>query len=460
MTDQPTKVDESTKNPMLSEPTPGESASEGKRHFPGRVVRGTATTRVTTTIGGAILEPGSPLPISSRDSYDEARRLLQESLTIYEGLNDLSGMATALHDLGALAQKHNIYEEARYLYQQSLAIYEHLSDLPGVAKNLYRLGTLAYNQGSREEERYDVDKPNQHSSVNLDRQSSFVRALLRSLVRDTQEAEAIAQVIGVPHSSVQDWITGIALPTEEEQRRLWELYLEQVSGSQEQPTESSIQVHILEEPLTLSTLTTAFSALTELSTKYWLIAHGRFADLLKYTQTHDERFVRETGITVGKVSHNSPIDISINLSAKNVAEALTTTIDGIFQARSRLAEKELEVLAQAQALELATQRAEHEQQMAVLEHERQRLALEQQRVSILTQQLELQKKAVEYSLELAETAVNLLQPSLDPAARTMAVQAILPNILQLQQIAGLKIVLPTLPSIQEEKNGGESTETT
>src|SRR5437588_5438165 len=52
----------------------------------------------------------------------------------------------------------------------------------------------------------------------------------------------------------------------------------------------TVSLRIHEEPLTLQNLATLLSALTELSTKYWLISQGRFADLIEYTQTHDPRF--------------------------------------------------------------------------------------------------------------------------------------------------------------------------
>src|SRR5947209_248672 len=51
--------------------------------------------------------------------------------------------------------------------------------------------------------------------------------------------------------------------------------------------ETVLRIRILAEPLTAQNLMTIISALTELSTKYWLIAKKRFADLIEYTQTHN-----------------------------------------------------------------------------------------------------------------------------------------------------------------------------
>lgn len=290
---------------------------------------------------------------------------------------------------------------------------------------------------------YDKD-----ASSYLGQQTTFIQTILHDLIRSSQDINTIVTALDVSLQDLQFWMIGTALPTEQMQSRLWELYLARVCNDQKQLVEPSLHMRILEEPLTLSTLNMAFTALTELSTKCWLVAQNRFADLQQYAQTHDKRFVRETGVIIGNVSHNSPFNIDINLSASNVAEAVITTVDGIVQSRSRLAQKELEILTQAQAFEQATQRAEHEQQMATLEREKQKLSLEEQRLVVLEKRLDLQKKAVEYSLELAGAVVDRLQPGLDPAARSMAMQAILPNILQLQDVTGLAIVLP--PALKNE----------
>src|SRR5881275_2888524 len=45
---------------------------------------------------------------------------------------------------------------------------------------------------------------------------------------------------------------------------------------------STLHIRIIEEPLTAQNLTTIISTLTELYTKCWLIAQGRFPDLINY----------------------------------------------------------------------------------------------------------------------------------------------------------------------------------
>ncbi len=214
---------------------------------------------------------------------------------------------------------------------------------------------------------------------------------------------------------------------------------------------STLRIRIIEEPLTPYNLTTIISALTELSTKFWLIANGRLAELIEYVQTHDVRFVEEAGLVITKITYNSRLDITFsspNFDPKNIADAVVTTIDGITQRKARLEKAELENQAKAQAIKLAEQTAEQEQQMAALEREKQALEIEKQRLALLQQQLDLQKQGIEYALEIAKKTVDLLHPNADDATKGMIMQALLPNILQLQNGKGLVLALP------EPKNDG------
>jgi hypothetical protein len=87
----------------------------------------------------------------------------------------------------------------------------------------------------------------------------------------------------------------------------WDAVVKQVKGLQF----TIIPLLIDEEPLTPQTLALAFSALTELTTKLWLIAQHRFADLIEYTQTHDVRFANEAGSTIAYVTYNSPFNFGL-----------------------------------------------------------------------------------------------------------------------------------------------------
>jgi hypothetical protein len=210
---------------------------------------------------------------------------------------------------------------------------------------------------------------------------------------------------------------------------------------------SILHIRILEEPLTAQNLATIVSTLTELSTKYWLIAKGRFSDLIEYTQTHNGRFAEEANVVISRVSYNSPfnMDWKVDLSTPSVAEALVTTIDGITQRKERLEQAKLANLAKAQEVKEAEQKSERENQMALLEQEKQRLELEQRRLEVLEKQLEVQKKGIEYALEIAGKVVDTLHPGADPATRAMEIQSLLPNLVQLQNVKGLELALPIPP---------------
>lgn len=171
----------------------------------------------------------------------------------------------------------------------------------------------------------------------------------------------------------------------------------------------------------MSNLNTIISALTELSTKYWLIAKGRFAGLVEYTQTYNSQFAEEANIVVTRMTYNSPMnmDLKVDLSAPSVAQAMVTTLDGIVQMPTRLKQKELENQAKTQEIQNAEQQAAHEQQMALLAQEQRRL-------------------------EIAGRVVDTLHPGADTATRAMEIQALLPNLVQLQNGQGLEVAFPAL----------------
>jgi uncharacterized protein YjbI with pentapeptide repeats len=208
--------------------------------------------------------------------------------------------------------------------------------------------------------------------------------------------------------------------------------------------ESSFRIRILEEPLTPPALTSILSAFTNLCTKCWLIAHGRFADLIEYTQTHDTRFVEETQLAFTRITYNSPFDASlkIDLSASNVADAIRTTIDAVAQRKQRLEKAELENKEKAQEIEHAKQKADTENRSAFLEQERQELALERERLEILEKRLDVQKKGIMYAFEIAAQTVEVLQPDADEQTKVMLIQTLVPTVLQLQNGKGLELILP------------------
>jgi hypothetical protein len=111
----------------------------------------------------------------------------------------------------------------------------------------------------------------------------------------------------------------------------------------------------------------------------------------------------------------------------------------------------------AQKIKEAEQKAQHGQQMAALEKEKQELALEKERLAIekdrltlVEQRLDVQKKGIEDALELANKAVDTVYPNVDAEMRSVLIQTIMNNILQLQNVTGLELALPP-PKDDEEK---------
>ncbi len=205
-----------------------------------------------------------------------------------------------------------------------------------------------------------------------------------------------------------------------------------------------IRIRITEEPLTAQNLITIISALTELYTKCWLIGQGRFADLIEYTQTRNARFAQKAHLVIARVAYNSPfnMDWKVDLSAPSVAEAFTTAIDAVTQRQQRLEKAELENRAKRQEIEQVKQKAAQENKLALLDQERQELEVERQRLELLEKRLEVQKKGIEFAIEIANKMVDILRPSADEDTRAMLIQAVLPNLLQLDNGKGLELILP------------------
>jgi hypothetical protein len=102
------------------------------------------------------------------------------------------------------------------------------------------------------------------------------------------------------------------------------------------------------------------------------------------------------------MTKDSPWEAKIDVSATNVAEAITNLIDGVTQAPTRQKLKELELAQQTQEKEIAAREAalrerEKEQQIQQgdkqfeLEQESRRLQLEKQRVALDKDRLENEK---------------------------------------------------------------------
>jgi predicted ATPase/DNA-binding CsgD family transcriptional regulator len=82
-----------------------------------------------------------------RGDYALATARHRESLALYRGLRDDSGVALALQNLGNVAHYQEDYDRAAGLYEESLALYRAASHAAGTAAVLNSLGVLARNRG-------------------------------------------------------------------------------------------------------------------------------------------------------------------------------------------------------------------------------------------------------------------------------------------------------------------------
>lgn len=104
----------------------------------------------------------------------------------------------------------------------------------------------------------------------------------------------------------------------------------------------NLRLRMQEEPLEAGSVARLFTSITRLYTKCWLIEQGQYEDLIEYTQTYEERFEKEAGLQVGKLSHNSPFEGEFKASPQSVAEGLEIAIDGVLKAPIRIKKGMLE----------------------------------------------------------------------------------------------------------------------
>ncbi|HFD38890.1 MAG TPA: tetratricopeptide repeat protein [Anaerolineae bacterium] len=82
---------------------------------------------------------------------EEARRCLEQSLTLYRAAGDRWGQANALAALGSVAWNLGRFEEAWQHHRQSLALRREIGDQRGIAQSLISVGETALNLGRLEE---------------------------------------------------------------------------------------------------------------------------------------------------------------------------------------------------------------------------------------------------------------------------------------------------------------------
>jgi tetratricopeptide (TPR) repeat protein len=90
--------------------------------------------------------------VSSSADHERTQGLFEQSIELYQSLEDRWGLANALNGLSTVLWDRAAYDEAKQLHGKSLAIYWELGDQRGVACSLGRMGTLALLQGQIEGE--------------------------------------------------------------------------------------------------------------------------------------------------------------------------------------------------------------------------------------------------------------------------------------------------------------------
>jgi tetratricopeptide (TPR) repeat protein len=78
--------------------------------------------------------------------HQEAENNFAKSLTLYQQLNDIYGLARAFSGLGLALNEQGNFEEASNYYEQALALYEKSGDYRGQAWVLNDLAVIAYRQ--------------------------------------------------------------------------------------------------------------------------------------------------------------------------------------------------------------------------------------------------------------------------------------------------------------------------
>jgi hypothetical protein len=216
---------------------------------------------------------------------------------------------------------------------------------------------------------------------------------------------------------------------------------------------SSFHISIIDEPLTVQNLSKIFTSLNILCNKCYLIAKFRLDDLVEYTQTRTDRFSLEANFSITDITHNSPFNFDVSLNPESVAKALQLAIDAV--SLTGLRKKEQELVLQAKGLDIKIKEQEaqskddtsealrqRELQEAKLERQKKLIELEKQQLELEKQRFELHSMRIKFALETAERMVDLLHPGTDEATKTMIVQTLLPDLLQLGISRGLQLALP------------------
>jgi predicted ATPase/class 3 adenylate cyclase len=90
--------------------------------------------------------------------YERARTLHEQSLTLFQAMEDKLGAARQLNALGEIAQNLGDYTRAVELHEESLSLRREISDREGIAVSLRQLGVIARDRGQYERARELLEK--------------------------------------------------------------------------------------------------------------------------------------------------------------------------------------------------------------------------------------------------------------------------------------------------------------
>lgn len=248
-----------------------------------------------------------------------------------------------------------------------------------------------------------------------------------------------------------------------------EVLFEKVAISLDVSSQASsvVQLSVIQETLQSLTVGMLISTLTELHTKCWLIFHKRFADLIEYLQTRDIRFASEANLIISEITYSSPFQIKLDTGVKEVAEAIKIALDGIIQVPLRYKAMKQEIEAKDSEIKhkereaqsnlkdkeqnrtIETQKAELERQADQLRLVKQQLEVEEQRLELQKAILKSEHQRVDLAFETASKVVERLAPNADMDSKALLIRSLVPQLLQLGDVRGLELYLPSPPKLNE-----------
>jgi predicted ATPase/DNA-binding XRE family transcriptional regulator len=110
--------------------------------------------------------------LAGLNAYEESRLAQEESLEIRRKAGDKQGVALCLNELGRIAYEQMDYARARSLHEESLAIFREIADTRSIAYSLQRLGMVAIAQRD-----YASARPQFMESLALWRELGYQQAI-------------------------------------------------------------------------------------------------------------------------------------------------------------------------------------------------------------------------------------------------------------------------------------------